>query len=87
MQAVQASEAQSRRRHEVRNTQPLSAASVPGALLNIRTVAAVTSLGESTIWRRAAAGDFPAPTNIGPRCTRWRASDVSEWIDRQVGRK
>jgi len=62
------------------NPQPLAAASVPHALLNIQTVAAVTGISHPTIYRKVAAKQFPEPVRLGTRCTRWRSADVMEWI-------
>ena len=36
----------------------------------------------NTIKRRVADGDFPAPILYGPRCVRWRQSDIQAWLER-----
>ena len=64
--------------------QPLEAASLPDALLKIQTVATVTALSASSIFRKTAAGEFPEPVRLGARCTRWRAADVRAWLAAQV---
>jgi prophage regulatory protein len=64
--------------------QPLEAASLPDALLKIQTVATVTALSASSIFRKTAAGEFPEPIRLGARCTRWRAADVRAWLAAQV---
>ena len=64
--------------------QPLEAASLPDALLKIQTVATVTALSASSIFRKTAAGEFPEPIRLGKRCTRWRAVDVRAWLAAQV---
>ena len=66
--------------------QPLEAASLPHALLKIQTVADITALSSSTIFRKLAADppQFPAPVRLGKRCTRWRAADVRAWLAAQV---
>ena len=66
--------------------QPLEAASLPDALLKIQTVAAVTGLSASTIFRKVAADppQFPAPVRLGKRCTRWHSSSVRGWLAAQV---
>ena len=64
--------------------QPLEAASLPDALLKIQTVATVTALSASSIFRKTAAGEFPAPIRLGARCTRWHAADVRDWMAAQV---
>lgn len=53
---------------------------IPEALLKIRVVIEVTGLSESTIRRKVAEGTFPAPIKDGPRCTRWVAGKVSNWL-------
>ncbi len=60
--------------------QPLEAAHIPDALLSIETVSALTGWSRSTIYRQVAAGAFPQPRKLGPRCTRWRAGDVMGWL-------
>jgi len=62
------------------NPQPLHAAQLPDALLKVHTVGAVTGLSASSIFRKTAAGEFPAPIKLGARCTRWRARDVRAWL-------
>lgn len=66
--------------------QPLEAASLPDALLKIQTVAAVTGLSPSTIFRKLAADppQFPAPIRLGKRCTRWKSACVRAWLAAQV---
>ena len=60
--------------------QPLDAATIPDALLKVGTVAAVTGLSSSSIFRKVAAGEFPQPVRLGKRCTRWRAGLVTAWL-------
>ena len=66
--------------------QPLEAASLPDALLKIATVAAVTGLSASTIFRKLAADppQFPEPVRLGTRCTRWKSASVRAWLAAQV---
>lgn len=60
--------------------QPIEAAALPDALLDKRTVRAVTGLSVATIYRKMAAGQFPAAVRLGARCTRWHSSAVSAWV-------
>jgi prophage regulatory protein len=60
--------------------QPIEAASVPGAMLRIATVTAITGLSKRTIYRMMAAGEFPKSVHLSPRCTAWRQGDVAEWL-------
>lgn len=64
--------------------QPLAALSVPDALLRIDVVRAATGLSSSSLYRKLAAKQFPAPIRMGSRCTRWRAGDISAWLRAQV---
>lgn len=48
-------------------------------LYRIREVKEMTGLGQSTIYRRIAAGDFPAPVSISPRLVAWRQEDLDAW--------
>lgn len=63
--------------------QTLDSLKIPEALLKISTVTAVTGLSESSIRRKVAAGQFPAPVKDGTRCTRWVAADVLAWLRKQ----
>ena len=68
------------------NPQPLHAAQIPDALLNLRTAAAVAGLSEATLYRKAAsAPTFPKLVKIGQRCTRIRAGDLTAWLAAQAG--
>ena len=51
-------------------------------LLRLPDVMLATSIGSSTIYRKIAANEFPRPLRLGPGSVRWRASEVSAWIDR-----
>ncbi len=53
------------------------------ALLKISTVTQATGLSRASIYRRLAAGTFPAPVRLSTRCTRWQAADVRAWIQAQ----
>ncbi len=66
-----------------RNPQPLHALQLADALLRIATVTQATGLSSATIYRKLAAGAFPAPIRLGARCTRWKAADVRAWIQAQ----
>lgn len=64
--------------------QPLSALDVPDALLKLATVCALTGLSAATIYRKVAAGDFPKPVRMGPRCTRWKSDGIKGWLTQQT---
>jgi len=37
------------------------------------------SVSRPTIWRWVAKGDFPAPVQLSPGCSRWFMPGVEEW--------
>lgn len=61
-------------------TQSLHVVEIADAMLKKETVIAVAGISESSIYRKVAAGTFPAPIKDGARCTRWRAGDVTDWL-------
>ncbi len=50
------------------------------AFLDIRDVCAAARMSASWIHDEVRARRFPQPLRFGPRCTRWRSSDVREWL-------
>lgn len=49
-------------------------------LLQVKAVALIVSLGVSTIWRKAKEGTFPSPIRVDKQITRWKLSEVNEWL-------
>ena len=49
-------------------------------LLRVKEVASLIGVSRSTIYRMVEAGQFPQPIRIGPRASRWRLSEVLEWM-------
>ena len=53
------------------------------------------SLKRSAIYAMMARGSFPRPFRLGPRCVRWRESEIAAWMasrprsngDRDVSRR
>jgi excisionase family DNA binding protein len=70
------------RKPKFRSEQPLHAAQIQDALLNIRTVQALSGLGKTSIYERIKAGELK-PVKLGSRCTRFRAGDVQAWLQAQ----
>lgn len=69
-----------------KGNQPLDAATIPDALLTLRTAAAVAGLSAATIYRKAASDPtFPRLVKLGARCTRIRAGDLAAWVRAQAG--
>lgn len=67
------------------SAQSIDAAQIPDALLRIEVVKTITGFGETKIRELMTAGKFPKSIKQGPRCTRWRAGDVTAWCREQVG--
>lgn len=57
-----------------------------GALIleRLPQVKARTGLGRSEIYRRIAAGNFPAPVKLGERASAWSAAEVDSWISERI---
>jgi prophage regulatory protein len=53
----------------------------PRRSMRIRGVAKKTGLAESSIWRLAQQGQFPAPIKLSPGCTAWFEHEIDEWLD------
>ena len=63
-----------------RSQQPIEALHLPDALLRMGTVTAVTGQSPTSVYRKLAAGTFPQPVRLSARCTRWRAGDITAWL-------
>ncbi len=50
-------------------------------------VEATTGLSRSTIYRLAAAGQFPKPIRLGPRAVGWRADEISRFIEQRTAER
>ena len=64
----------------------LSITSVRGfaALLRLPEVMARVGLSRSEIYRRIAAGTFPAPVKLGDRASAWAEHEVVAWCEARV---
>ncbi len=54
------------------------------AILRPKAAAKYLGVAVSTLYRWAAASDFPKPFHLGPRVTGWRKEDIDQWIERQA---
>ena len=54
-------------------------------LLRLADVRTRTSLSRTTIYRRIAAGTFPASTQISDGLVAWYESDVDAWVANPMG--
>ena len=50
-------------------------------LLRRRQVEEITGLGRSSIYRLMPDGEFPRPVKVGSAAVRWRASDITDWLE------
>ena len=50
-------------------------------LLRRRQVEEVTGLTRSSIYRLMQDGQFPRPVRVGPAAVRWKASDITVWLE------
>ena len=64
----------------MRDDQLLPCCPTDPLLLMVRDVAAMLRLSERTVWRRAAAGELPAPLRIG-NSVRWRRDEIIAWVE------
>ena len=53
-------------------------------LLRLREVCRRTGLSRSVIYRRIAAGDFPAPVKLGERASAWPEQEVTAWCAARI---
>jgi prophage regulatory protein len=49
-------------------------------VLKLSVVSAITGLPSSTLYRKVAAGEFPAPIKLGESASGWLLSEVEAWI-------
>lgn len=50
-------------------------------LLRLPDVTRRAGISRSTLYQYISSGRFPAPVRVGARAVRWRASDVSRWLE------
>ena len=50
-------------------------------LLRRRQVEEITGMSRSSIYRLMQVGEFPWPVRVGPTAVRWRASDMTGWVE------
>ncbi|OIQ70916.1 prophage CP4-57 regulatory protein (AlpA) [mine drainage metagenome] len=56
-------------------------------ILKRRAVEAATGLSRSSVYRLAAAGQFPKPISLGPRAVGWRADEINRWIEERTAER
>lgn len=55
--------------------------------IKLAQVKAYTSLSTSEIYRRIAAGTFPAQVTLGPKSVAWIESEITDWCDALVAQR
>jgi len=53
-------------------------------LLRLPQVKARTGLSRSELYRRIAAGTFPAPVKLGERASAWPEQEVTTWCEARI---
>lgn len=54
---------------------------LPRRFIKLPKVKEYTSLSTASIYRRIAAGTFPAQVNLGERAVAWVESEILSWCD------
>lgn len=50
-------------------------------------VETATGLSRSSLYRLAAAGQFPKPVKLSSRAVGWRADEISAWIEARTAER
>lgn len=53
-------------------------------LLTAKQVAQLLGISKANLYVKLREGRYPSPIKIGPRTTRWRASDIAALIEKGV---
>ena len=48
--------------------------------LKVKEAAHICGIGVSTVWRNSKLGTMPKPIKVSANTTRWRLSEVNEWL-------
>lgn len=57
---------------------------IEASLIDVKAVEKMLAVSRRTIYERVQEGRFPAPIRLSSRCSRWRFSDVRDWIAQQA---
>lgn len=60
---------------------------VPRRFIKLPKVKDYTSLSTSEIYRRIAAGTFPAQVTLGPKSVVWIEAEVLAWCDSLIAQR
>lgn len=64
--------------------QPLEAINHPSAHLRLDVVLSLTGVSRSQWYRMVSANEAPQPLRFGPRCSRWRAGDITAFLAKRA---
>lgn len=59
-------------------------AQLPHRFIKLAEVKALTTLSTSEIYRRIAAGSFPAQVLLGPKSAVWIEAQILDWMDARI---
>lgn len=59
----------------------------PRRFIKLAEVKTLTTLSTSEIYRRIAAGTFPAQVTLGPKSVAWIEAEVLAWCDSLVAQR
>lgn len=62
-------------------------AQTPRRFIKLAEVKTLTTLSTSEIYRRIAAGTFPAQVTLGPKSVAWVEAEVLAWADSLVAQR
>jgi prophage regulatory protein len=62
------------------NETPLQPILPETGYIRLPTVLAIFPVSRSTWWAGVKSGRFPQPVKLSPRCTAWRAEDISSLL-------
>lgn len=65
------------------DTNELPSSLNPEQRLKFAQVSRLVGKGRTWVYREMCNGNFPQPERDGPRCSRWRAGDVLDWLNRR----
>lgn len=55
--------------------------------IRIRDVMAMTGLSRASVYRLAAAGDFPKPLKLSERASAWVRTEVFTWAQAKIANR
>lgn len=60
---------------------------LPRRFIKLAQVKDYTSLSTSEIYRRIAAGTFPAQVTLGPKSVAWIEAEILQWVDSMAAQR